>query len=584
KHEIDLLAANGANTILVERGTALVLYQTFRDFGYSDKEIRAWFTLPAHQNWQLMGNMCCFGGPLSMELLQKRAESTKQILSYMRSLGITPVLPGYYGLVPTDFRHKNPDANVIPQGIWNGFTRPGWLDPRDPLFAKIAADFYRHQRELFGDTSIYSMELFQEGGTPGNVPVGAGSVAVQHALEASHPGAYWMMLAWEENPKPVLIDAVDRSKLIIVDEKLNSNVHHDPESDYKGAPYLYSAIWDFGGNNVLGAHLQSFGTRIPKFGMAPGSHMEGIAFYNEGLDTDPAAFAFFMEMAWHTEPVNVGRWFSAYAERRYGGYDPHADKAWQILVNTAYHMPADQEDAQGSVFNRRPNLVTPASRGRTDFMYNPAEFERALPELLAVAPKLRRSETYQYDLVNITRQILDNRGRALQYQLAAAYAAKDQAQFVSLSQQWLQWMRTEDSLLATNQWFLLGPWLQAPKSWASSPEEKKAMEYDAHSILTTWGGPEASKQLHDYANKDWSGLIGTLYYQRWKLYFDRLDTVLKTKAEPKPIDWFAIEDAWNRQPDYFQLTPNGDTYAQALVIEKELRDHPADWSKTNYMH
>ena len=584
KHEIDLLAASGVNTILLERGTDLVLYRTFRDFGYTDKQIRDWFTLPAHQNWQLMGNMCCFGGPISMQLLEKRAESAKQILSYMRSLGITPVLPGYYGLVPTDFAQKHPGANVIPQGVWNGFTRPGWLDPRNPLFARIAADFYRHQRELFGDTSIYSMEVFQEGGTPGNVPIGAGSVAVQHSLEAAHPGAYWMMLAWEENPRPALIDAVDRSKIMIVDEKLNSNLHHDPESEYKGAPYLYSAIWDFGGNNVLGAHLQSFATRIPKFGMASGSHMEGLAFYNEGLDTDPAAFAFFTEMAWHTEPVDVRKWFSAYAERRYGGRDSHADNAWQILVNTAYHMPADEEDAQGSLFNRRPTLVTASSRGRTDFVYNPAEFERALPELLAVAPKLRRSETYQYDLVNVTRQILDNRGRALQYQLAAAYAAKDQAGFASLSQQWLHWMRTEDSLLATNRWFLLGPWLQTPKSWASNPAEQKALEYDAQSLLTTWGDREASEHLHDYANKDWSGLVGTLYYQRWKLYFDSLDTALKTKIEPKPIDWFAVEDAWNRQPDHFQMTPHGDAYAQALGIESELRSHPADWSKVRYMH
>ncbi|MHB1957178.1 MAG: alpha-N-acetylglucosaminidase TIM-barrel domain-containing protein, partial [Sulfobacillus sp.] len=144
KHEIDLLAASGANTILLERGTDLVLYLTFRDFGYTDQQIRAWFTLPAHQNWQLMGNMCCFGGPISMQLLEKRAESAKQILAYMRSMGITPVLPGYYGLVPTGFAQKHPEAHVIPQGDWNGFARPDWLDPRDPMFAKIAADFYRH--------------------------------------------------------------------------------------------------------------------------------------------------------------------------------------------------------------------------------------------------------------------------------------------------------------------------------------------------------------------------------------------------------------------------------------------------------
>lgn len=574
KHEIDLMAANGVNTILIERGADLVLYQTFRDFGYTDQQIRDWITLPAHQNWQLMGNMCCFGGPISLALLKKRADSARDLLAYMRSLGITPVLPGYYGVVPSGFAQRYPKSHVISQGKWNGFTRPDWLDPRDPLFTKIAADFYRHQRELFGNTSIYDMEVFQEGGTPGNVPVGAGSAAVQRALEAAHPGAYWMMLAWQGNPRPELINAVDRSKLMIVDEQLNNDLKHNPETEYKGAPYLYSAIWDFGGRNTIGAHLQTFATRIPEFGMAPGSHMQGIAFYNEGLDTDPAAFAFFMEMAWHTQPVNVSQWFSAYAERRYGGKDPHADRAWQILVNTAYHMAPDGEDAQTSIFNTRPTFTQQIPWS----VYNPAEFERALPELLAVAPKLRATETYQFDLVNLTRQIIDNRGRALLPEIKAAYDAKNETRFAALTQEWLHLMKAEDSLLATDRWFLLGPWLEQTKPWASSSAEQNALDYDMHSILTTWGGREQAEDLHDYADKDWSGLVGTLYYQRWSSYFDDLDTALKTNASPKPIDWFAMEDAWNRKPDHYAITPHGDAHAQASAIWKELSARPADWT------
>lgn len=582
KHEIDLLAASGINTILMDRGTDLVFYQTFRDFGYTDEQIRRWITLPAHQNWQFMGNMCCFEGPISMALLEKRAESAKEILAYMRSLGITPVLPGYYGIVPTGFAQKHPNAHVIPQGTWpdkHGFTRPDWLDPRDPLFAKIAATFYRHQRELFGNTSIYDMEVFQEGGTPGDVPVGEGSVAIQRSLESAHPNAFWMMLAWEGNPRSTLINAVNRSRLMIVDEELNRNLRHNPESEYRGAPYLYSSIWDFGGRNLLGAHLQAYSARIPQFGNATGGHMKGIAFYNEGLDTDPAAFDFFTEMAWHMKPVDVPTWFSAYVERRYGGRDPHANRAWQIIVNTVYRINAETETAQDSVFNTRPSLTAAHSWGGTKISYNAAELERALPELLAIAPKLRASETYRYDLVNVTRQILDNRGHALLPEIKAAYDAKDELHFGALTRQWLHLMQVEDSLLATDKWFLLGPWLEEPKSWSGSSTEEKALSYDSHSIVTTWGGRKPSENLDDYANKDWSGLIGTLYFQRWKLYFANLDTALKTKTEPKPIDWFAVEDVWNRQPNHFSLTPHGNTYAQALAIYKELRARTINWGK-----
>ena len=68
EHEIDILALSGINAMIVERGMDTVLYETFRDVGYSDAEIRGWITQPAHQNWQLMGNLCCFAGPISREV------------------------------------------------------------------------------------------------------------------------------------------------------------------------------------------------------------------------------------------------------------------------------------------------------------------------------------------------------------------------------------------------------------------------------------------------------------------------------------------------------------------------------------
>ena len=57
------------------------------ELGYSDADIRAWITQPAHQNWQWMGNMCCFVEPISFELMEKRAASAKQIITELRALG-----------------------------------------------------------------------------------------------------------------------------------------------------------------------------------------------------------------------------------------------------------------------------------------------------------------------------------------------------------------------------------------------------------------------------------------------------------------------------------------------------------------
>ena len=580
EREIDLYALSGINAMIVERGMDSVLYQTFRDFGYSDRELRAWITQPAHQNWQLMGNLCCFDGPISRELMAKRAKSARQILAHLRELGITPVLPGFYGIVPADFAKKFPQAHVIAQGDWAGFTRPGWLDPRDPMFAKIAASFYRHQRELFGDSAIYDLEIFQEGGSSGDVPVREGAHLVQAALEAAHPGAKWMMLAWQGNPQPELLAGVDRDKLFIIDIDHDKVARDDRMTDFKSAPFLFGGIWAFGGRTTFGANIRNYTERLLRIAAA-NPNMIGTAVFAEGMDTNPFAFDLFTEMAWRDGEVDAAQWTANYVQRRYGAADAHALAAWKALRETAYSIAPDavefnseREAGQESLFAAQPSLdAFQASHwSPVALRYDAKAFAVALPELLRVAPQLRTSETYRYDLVDVARQTLANESRILLPRIKGAFVAKDRTQFSSLTQRWLALMDLQDRLLSTQRDFLVGVWLERVRGWASTPEELRRLDYDARSILTTWGERKASEgaELHDYGNKDWAGLTRDYYMQRWKVYFAALDDELRTGEAAKPIDWFALGEQWNRSKQRYTTRPQGDSYALAAETAETL--------------
>ncbi|QWF76690.1 alpha-N-acetylglucosaminidase [Amycolatopsis sp. CA-230715] len=572
EREIDVLALHGVNEVFVETGTDAVYYEALRSFGYTRSELLSWIPGPAHQPWWLLQNMSSFGGPVPERLVLDRAALGKRLVDRLHDLGMTPVLPGYFGTVPPRFTEKNPSARVVPQGDWGGFTRPDWLDPRNPVFARLAAEFYRWQARLVGTGSMVKMDLLHEGGQAGDVPVADAARAVFAAMDRARPGATWVLLGWQSNPKPEIIDAVpDRKRLFIVDGLSDRYNDLDREKTWKGTPYAFGTIPNFGGHTTIGANTGVWSSRFDQWRSKPDSALAGIAYLPEGTGTDPVAFEMFTDLAWHDGPLDQAAWFAGYAARRYGCADPHATAAWDALRRGPYSMPSGKwSEAQDGLFTARPSLTATkaAAYSPEEMRYDPATVKTALAELLAVAPSCRTTDAYRYDLVNTARQVLANASRDLLPRLKSAYDRKDLPGFRALAGQWRGDLALLDSLLGSDPRFLIGPWLDAAKSSARGDAQRARFEYDARSIITTWGDRAASDDgnLHDYANRELSGLVRDFYAMRWNTYLDSLDKALVTGGQPAPIDWYALEDGWNRARRSYPVTATGDPHQLATQV------------------
>ncbi|MGH3804672.1 MAG: alpha-N-acetylglucosaminidase C-terminal domain-containing protein, partial [Pseudonocardiaceae bacterium] len=244
---------------------------------------------------------------------------------------------------------------------------------------------------------------------------------------------------------------------------------------------------------------------------------------------------------------------------------------------TAYAIPPDNSNGvHDGLFAAQPDLDAARAGPYAPKVpkYDVAKFEQALPELLAVAPKLRASSAYRYDVMDVARQALSNAGRSLLPEVKAAYTDRDRARFAELSGVWLRWIELLDSVMATDRRTMLGPLLADARAWGDSRDERARLEYDARTILTIWGDREAAETLHDYANREWAGLLGGYYHGRWKAYFDELALALEEQREPKPIDWFAVGDNWARQHNSYPTVPSGDSYLLAGRVLHELRSRP----------
>ena len=571
EHQIDLLALHGINQVLVYPGQEAVYYYTLQEFGYTKEELRNWIPTPAHQPWWLLQNMCCFAGSISETLIQKRIALGRKIADRLRELGITPVFPGYYGTVPRDFDEKHSTAHVIPQGTWaGGFERPGWLDPTGNYFTQVAEAFYRHQSKLFGDTSMYKMDLLHEGGSAGDVKVSAASKAVQKALREAHPDATWAILGWRDNPLPETIEAVDKSKMLILDGISETYSNLNREADWNGTPYAFGTIWNFGGNTTMGANMAVWNEKFWQWHTKSNSALSGIAMMPEAIDNNPVAFEFFTELAWRDGPVDFNDWFDRWTNFRYGGRDKSAQKAWRTMAQTAYSMPdnGSRSMAQVGLYESRPAFKTISQR------YDVDKFAKALPALLNVDQEYRQSSAYKYDLMDVTRQVLSNRSFSLLPRIEAAYKQKNADQFREYADLWLQYVELLDRVVSTNKQMMLGPWLEDVQSMASSDAEEAVLEYDARSLITVWGNQKVAAVIHDYANREWAGLLSDFYYSRWQKFFDEREAALNEGHQPKEINWYAFENNWAHQQKNYETEPTGDIHQIAQQVLTVIREDP----------
>ncbi|GAA2248090.1 alpha-N-acetylglucosaminidase [Streptomyces ruber] len=577
ERELDVLALHGYNEILVYAGADALYHRLFQEFGYGEAELRKWVPGPAHQPWWLLQNLSAFPHPLSRQLLDARAALGRRIADRVRELGMTPVLPGYFGTVPPGFTERNPGARTVPQGTWMDFARPDWLDPRTEHFARVAAAFYRIQEEMFGGPStLYKMDLLHEGGSAGDVPVGEAARGVERALQEARPGAVWVILGWQRNPPRAIVDAVDKRHMLVVDglsDRFPTVV--DREADWGGTPYAFGSIWNFGGHTALGANTPDWAELYEKWRTKDGSALRGVALMPEAADNNPAAFALFSELAWREGALDLEEWFGEWAHARYGARDPHAGAAWDVLRRTAYGTTrADRwSEAADGLFGARPSLTADraAHWSPRRLRYDWAAFEPALTELLRVAPRLRASSAYRCDLLDVARQALSNRSRVLLPRIKSAYEAGDTARFDALTGTWLELMDLLERLLATDSRHLAGRWVADARAWGASAEERDRLAYDNLVLLTVWGtraGADAG--LRDYANREWAGLVGGLYRLRWSTYFDGLRTALRTGGAAPRTDWFALEDRWTRAPGTLPTEVTGDTYTVATEVRDRL--------------
>lgn len=579
--EIDWMALHGINLPLAVVGQECVWKNMLEKLGYTKEEINKFIAGPAFLAWWAMNNLEGWGGPNPDSWYTQQEALQKKILKRMREYGIEPVFPGYSGMVPHD-ANKKLGLNVTEPALWNGFTRPAFLLPTDSRFNEIASLYYKELEKLFGKANYYSMDPFHELEDAGSVDFDAAGKAVLKAMKDVNPKATWVIQGWTENPRPKMIKNLNNGDILILD--LFSECRPmwgipsiwKREKGYEQHDWLFCMIENFGGNVGLHGRMDQLLNNFYLTKNNPlAAHLKGIGLTMEGSENNPVMFELMCELPWRPEKFTKEEWLKDYLFARYGVRDEKITQAWSILADGIYNCPFgnNQQGPHESIFCGRPGLnnFQASSWSKMQNYYDPTSTEAAARLMLEVADKYKGNNNFEYDLVDIVRQSLSDRGRIVYNQTIADFKSFDKKSFAAHSQEFLNILLAQDRLLGTRSEFRVGRWIEQARNLGTTPEEKDLYEWNARVQITTWGNRVCANDggLRDYAHKEWNGLLKDFYYKRWAAYWQTLQDVLDGKPMVE-LDYYAMEEPWTLAHNPYTSQPEGDCVSVAKEVFNEV--------------
>lgn len=552
EEEIDWMALHGINMPLAITGTDVVWRNLLRRLGYPEKKIDAFIAGPGFQAWWLMNNLEGWGGPNPPQYYRKQEALQKKIVKRMRQYGMEPVFAGYSGMVPHDAKEAL-GLDVADSGTWCSYPRPAFLQPTDKDFQRIAAIYYDELTKLYGTTRYYSMDPFHEGGNARGMDLDLAGKEIMRAMKHANPAGVWVIQGWQGNPRPAMVANLDPGDIAVLDLHAEATpLWSSPKRNHGKHEWLYCMLHNFGGNIGLYGRIPAL---CSEFGKARrSSTLRGTGLTMEGIYTNPVVYELMSELPWISGEVNPDQWIRTYSAARYGMEDQQVQQAWSLLLHSVYNCPVGnpQQGTRESVFCARPsdNPQQASTWSYPSQYYDPQDVYKAATLMARAAEhsQLADNENFLYDLIDITRQAIAEKGREVGTRINKAANSANRSDYAREASNFLRLIELQDSLLALHPSFRLDTHIRNARNAADSPAEADRYEWNLRTQITVWGNRAASEDgaLHDYSHREWSGLLKQFYLPRWQKWFD---TRLATWPDPSPaasIDFFPLEEPWTR--------------------------------------
>ncbi|MBV8833457.1 MAG: alpha-N-acetylglucosaminidase [Acidobacteriaceae bacterium] len=559
ERELDWMALHGINMPLALDGQEAVWQRVWSSFGVTEAEWNRFATGPAQLPWHRMGNINQFEGPIPQSWIEGKRQLQKRIVERAKTLGMTPIVPGFAGHVPEAFKRLYPRARISTL-LWD--SAPGFprecrtflLDPTErDLFMEIGRRFIESYKKEFDTGGYYLADPFNELQPPVSethryADLKQCAANIYAGIQAGDPDGVWVMQGWQyaNNPKfwdmqstQALLSGVPNDRLLTIDyasdmDSVHEMEYHNAPDAWKrldaffGKPWINGMAHTFGGNNNVKGNLPMIASKPAAVLANPAKgNLIGWGLDMEGIESNEVVYELMTDIGWTSTPVDLDSWIGSYCFARYGAYPARMRQAWQLLLRSAYGSDVWKTR---QAFQSHPSLSPKPLHVDTS-----PEFQGAVELFISCADELGAVSLYRNDLIELVAQSV---GGAVDHRLASACRAHEERRANDRdkqSKQAVDMLHRIDALLHTRIDRRLETWVSDARSWARSPDEAAFYDSNARLIITFWGW----KELEDYASRVWSGLIRDYYAARWEVFFARLAGERGPSLEEWIQNWIA---------------------------------------------
>lgn len=575
-HRLDWMAMNGFNMFLLDIGEHAVWLNAADELGLNDAA-KTELLYANKGTEQYYGEYA-----ISAEAAAREGALAKFVTQRGLDLGMEPEIRPFVGqllfMFPEnrgDYYGSSSKSDFIinlPNSVFDGVTAYAaarWMNLPQGIFlspevapgsgkdADKAKAVFHQVSDIYYASLLEVLGFDEYGRTPRfgfKDMVGEQGFVVQHAafpqkvieemvdgLLKLNPDAVWMQTSWRYSTW--LTRYYRPGSLMFVDLKADNNPKWNSTDEFGGTPWVWSMLFNFGGNTGLGGGFDQITTDVIHASKAA-NYMRGISISPEGGDTNPALYGLMAEMTWRNEAPDMEQWLKDYAKRRYGAENyalaqTELDSVWAQLYTTVYsgNCPGGADGPSQTLINASPKLTGAKARvyGTNSKAYASKDIIPVWAGLLDAADAITEqggtlNAQFQYDLVDLTRQALGDLSGDVYTKINPAYKADNKDEALKYAGLMVDLCEKIDAILSTNRFFLLGTRLADAKARGVTDGDKAYFEKVERTFMTYWvlDNYDSGKNggLIDYCNRHLAGLTTDYYGMRWRAFYNELDRAM----------------------------------------------------------